>query len=541
VEAGDKRYRLERIIRKSGRQTPQTLRIGLWDHDRQEFIDITPRLQDGAHTVITDLLSLDDDLLMHLVFLMSALATSMTKLKPLDRFRLLERLVGDLSLFDMCAREVQTTLTQVAGEHSGRQGEQREIEGGIARCSNELETKRVELSQIETNTVAERQRLEARKNEIISQQVVLEAEIEKMRTLLDQAEDAKSKWDTERGNLVIQQNTILQNQASIHERVAALGSQIATQQALADAGRCPTCGAGTQTPERSSTLGELKSQYEALEESKSNVEFQVSDIRAKIAKVNMQAESVTNDARMQSAGMQAHQRSLMTLGTELHGIQGQLSHLDQQVGAVSQRVEFIEGELNGYQERKVQVDKAIESLESTISMLRYLYNAPAKSGVFSANGVRAQVVQAILDFINARCAVYSRYLLMPGQTIKMTGTSATQAGKIVSKIDLKLDGSKRPYESLSAGEARRVDLALHFSLRDLAQASSKFQSNLLVLDEVLDPLDDAGLRDVLRLLDTFSDLSTWVVTQNDRLRGELDSGILVVKAGGVSKAYPMES
>ena len=85
-----------------------------------------------------------------------------------------------------------------------------------------------------------------------------------------------------------------------------------------------------------------------------------------------------------------------------------------------------------------------------------------------------------------------------------------------------------------------MDLALHFALRDLAQASSKFQSNLLILDEVLDPLDDAGLRDILRLLDTFSGLSTWVVTQNDRLRGELDSGILVVKQGGVSTAHPME-
>ena len=76
--------------------------------------------------------------------------------------------------------------------------------------------------------------------------------------------------------------------------------------------------------------------------------------------------------------------------------------------------------------------------------------------------------------------------------------------------------------------------------RGIQSANHTLDLNFLVLDEVLDPLDDVGVRDVLRLLDTLGGTSVFVVTQNDSLRGEMDSGILVVKEGGVSKIYPLE-
>jgi DNA repair exonuclease SbcCD ATPase subunit len=200
----------------------------------------------------------------------------------------------------------------------------------------------------------------------------------------------------------------------------------------------------------------------------------------------------------------------------------------------------LDTEINDWQDRWTASNRATQELERKAATLRVLYHAPAKSGVFSPSGVRSRVMSRILDFVNARCSEYSRFLLPSGQHIQISGTAVTKGGELSSKINLKLVGCKRDYQSFSAGEARRVDIILHLALRDLAMASSRFTTNLLVLDEVLDPLDMAGVRGVIRLLETFAgQTSIWVVTQNEVLRGELDSGILVVKSKGVSSIYAL--
>lgn len=60
--------------------------------------------------------------------------------------------------------------------------------------------------------------------------------------------------------------------------------------------------------------------------------------------------------------------------------------------------------------------------------------------------------------------------------------------------------SNKYYEALSGGEKQKVDIIIQLALRDLLSKQLNVHSNILVMDEVLDFLDEKGADAVLRLI-----------------------------------------
>lgn len=76
-------------------------------------------------------------------------------------------------------------------------------------------------------------------------------------------------------------------------------------------------------------------------------------------------------------------------------------------------------------------------------------------------------------------------------------------------IDFKLDGNNllisyngKEYEALSGGERQKVDLIVQFAVRDMLCKHTAFSSNIIVLDEIFDNLDDIGCQKILDLITT---------------------------------------
>ena len=79
-------------------------------------------------------------------------------------------------------------------------------------------------------------------------------------------------------------------------------------------------------------------------------------------------------------------------------------------------------------------------------------------------------------------------------------------------IHLKADSSKLDiylgdaiYDTLSGGEGRKVDLALSLAQRDLALNISGSSSNILILDEIMDNLDDKAINAVTSMFASVSE------------------------------------
>ena len=110
-----------------------------------------------------------------------------------------------------------------------------------------------------------------------------------------------------------------------------------------------------------------------------------------------------------------------------------------------------------------------------------------------------------------------------------------------NNIDILL--GDRKFEDLSGGEGRRVDILLQLVQRDLAKNESGFSSNILVLDEVLDNLDNIGSESVIGLLEYKSpDISSmFIVSHKTDLNLPYDKRIKVIKdSNQISRIANME-
>ena len=62
------------------------------------------------------------------------------------------------------------------------------------------------------------------------------------------------------------------------------------------------------------------------------------------------------------------------------------------------------------------------------------------------------------------------------------------------------------YDSFSEGEKRRLDLAILFTWRQIAKMKNSVNTNLMILDEILDgALDGAGIDYFLSIMNQFGD------------------------------------
>ena len=87
------------------------------------------------------------------------------------------------------------------------------------------------------------------------------------------------------------------------------------------------------------------------------------------------------------------------------------------------------------------------------------------------------------------------------------------------------------YAANSAGERRRIDLCIAFALGDLVSNRANKRFNILILDEVFDHLDEAGIESVMLLLNKLSSVreSVFVITHNDTLKARFSKVTTVIR------------
>jgi len=96
------------------------------------------------------------------------------------------------------------------------------------------------------------------------------------------------------------------------------------------------------------------------------------------------------------------------------------------------------------------------------------------------------------------------------------------------------------YDSFSAGERQRIDLAMMFTFRHLAAIRNSIDCNLLFLDEILDSsLDGSGIDNLLKMFDDMVKSNIIVIShRNSELFSDIfDGSYTIVKEGGFTQLY----
>ncbi len=154
-----------------------------------------------------------------------------------------------------------------------------------------------------------------------------------------------------------------------------------------------------------------------------------------------------------------------------------------------------------------------ENIEAHISVVNKISNIATRD-------FRGFLLSSIIEFIELKSKEYS---------LEIFDTD---------KISFKLDGNNiyigykdKQYENLSGGEKQKIDLIIQFAIRDMLSKYLNFSSNILVLDELFDNLDDFGCQKVLNLISNkLTDIeSIFIITHHTDISIPYDNEIIIEK------------
>ncbi len=158
---------------------------------------------------------------------------------------------------------------------------------------------------------------------------------------------------------------------------------------------------------------------------------------------------------------------------------------------------------------------------------------------FSTKGIRSLLLDGVVQYLNRRLSRYSE--ILTGRTIDIEFSTLTtiKSGEVRDKFAIKTvnQSGAQVYSANSAGERRRIDLCVAFALCDLVASRSQKKFNILILDEVFDHLDEAGIDYVMSLLNVLSrDFeSIFVITHNESLKSQFTNEIRVIREHGSAR------
>lgn len=179
------------------------------------------------------------------------------------------------------------------------------------------------------------------------------------------------------------------------------------------------------------------------------------------------------------------------------------SSQDQAIDTLNKEIEVLEKN-----KEKLSIDKSIHEMATSL---------------LKDSGVKAKIIKQYLPLINK---FTNQFLTAMNFFVTFSiDEEFNECIKHRGRDDLS-------YSNFSEGEKQRIDLALLFTWRKIAKMKNSVNTNLLVLDEVLDSyLDTSATENVLQLLnsDMFKDSNIFVISHKESISDKFHSNIRFTK------------
>lgn len=277
---------------------------------------------------------------------------------------------------------------------------------------------------------------------------------------------------------------------------------------------CPTCGQNTHRTECAETIAGLRASVAAAAE----------------ASGVARAES----ARLGKA-LQAAERALSEL-TELSA-RARASRAAHAEGEAlwKSRVRQIVQEVEAAQDALTDTRAAVKRLEAgKIEAAHDLAFAEAVASVLSPKGVRAALLSDAIAGIETLADSYLQRL-SDGMRLRMSSVTQNKNGSVRDAISIEVDGAGggHGYKAASAGERRRIDVAILLALSEVSAGVHGGARGTLFFDEVFDSLDPDGVDRVEEILqDLAQDRCVVVITHSQEVQRKIRAVLRITVANG---------
>jgi DNA repair exonuclease SbcCD ATPase subunit len=262
--------------------------------------------------------------------------------------------------------------------------------------------------------------------------------------------------------------------------------------------------------------------------------------------INNEKENVVkcnSERDSNNAQIKTYESNKTTLQNELRSTSATLEKLNYQINSLNEKIKGKKeaGKLESTRTLDISniiSDEVLKKQEDEVkdmetkyksSMSKFNYHKFIRS-ILGEEGVSKYVVKKVLPFLNKKA---NHYLSVLGSDYTIIFDSELNE-KLISR-----NRDQMPYASFSGGEKRRIDLALLLALIDVSKLQNSIDTNILILDEILDTSMDAdGVECFMEHLNTafkvaYPDKAIYVITHRKELGEEhFDSIISLVKRDG---------
>lgn len=307
--------------------------------------------------------------------------------------------------------------------------------------------------------------------------------------------------------------------------INSLSTEIKRLESVKDT--CPTCGQKLPDIHKVDTTELVAKHTELVEQ---------------LSKTNLTLDSLERDKATSVKELKdKHKETLLDLEKQGKDIKfeyeervNQLDKLNQTKSTLSLKLDKLKLNKDNHTTKIRDIKENIKDTENKLNSLleKLTYNiverdstknrleAVTKMTTIATRDFRGFLLSSIIEFISNKSKEYAKEIFD------------------TDKITFKLDGNNiyigyndKQYENLSGGEKQKVDLIIQFAIRDMLSRYLDFSSNILVLDEIFDNLDEVGCQKVLNLISNkLVDIeSIFIITHHTDISIPYDNELVIVK------------
>lgn len=305
---------------------------------------------------------------------------------------------------------------------------------------------------------------------------------------------------------------------------------------------CPVCGSELDTSHKEKEL-------QSIEEQLSSLSVKIGTISSQMDKINQAKEKLEGIIKEEDDKAYQNSNNILTIKGNNDKIDLEIQRTKEQLTQKQHQLSLMQNTIDSMSsvpkpsldnESIEEIEDLIKSLQKDILELedKKTYYSQAVEA-FSNKGIRSVILDFVTPFLNEKANKYLTILSGSDIEVKFQTQVENAKGELKDKFDVTVMNKNggQSYKANSAGEQKRIDLAISFAIQDLIMDKNDLATNIALYDECFDGLDIIGCENVITLLkDRLKTVPTiFVITHNAHLAPLFENSIKVVKEHGIAR------
>lgn len=295
---------------------------------------------------------------------------------------------------------------------------------------------------------------------------------------------------------------------------------------------CPTCGQKLQGVEKPSTKeyevkleqyiierDDLQKDLDILQSIISEKNDEILELhKVKKEQISKKYDELMKISKLNNKELTDLTNEIIKINDDLYHIKSELNNREATLKSYEDTIKENKEVVTKCENNLLYINKEHEELSNRINIINKIFSALNKE-------FRGYLLTNVIEYINTISKKYCQQVFNN------------------DKLEFKLDGNNisisycgKEYENLSGGERQKIDIIVQFAIRNMLSRYLNFSSNILVLDEVTDFLDNQGVDAILTLITNNLEETPaiYFITHHNDLMFPYDGEIKIIKNNNIS-------